>query len=318
MRRRGYLRITPLPSGVPTPRECTSARARVLVVRVILHIGPHKTGTTSVQKALLEHVRRGEAGFVYPDPGSSGPGHAEIAWRFIGLNGLRPSPEVLPECLEEAAAAGCRTVVLSSEEFGRALVDGDTGFRPFRLAAEAFEIELVVTMSPLVSRVHAEIQEGIKFGRSFSFYDLDELLSFMSQRPGLRPDFLVRAMRDIRPSRTSVVYTDKSRPEKIYESFSTLVGEPIEPTEPIVNVSLPYLKAAMMNVLNACDLSISWQEARAINDAAFAAAGQVDNRVMEPTYPPLPASFARHLEEMWRAQVETISLLEASGELRVL
>lgn len=241
-----------------------------------------------------------------------------MAWQFIGLNGLRPTPEVLPECLEEAAAAGFNTVVLSSEEFGRALVDGDTGFHPFRLAAEAFDIELVVTMSPLVSRVHAEIQEAIKFGRSFSFYDLDELLNFMSQRPGLRPDFLVRAMGDIRPKATSVIFTDKSRPEKVFESFSALVGEPIEPTDPRVNVSLPYLKAAMMNVLNACHLAISWQEARAISDAAFAAARQVDQRVMEPGYPPLPASFARHLEEMWRAQVETISLLEASGELRVL
>ncbi len=87
-------------------------------MRLVLHAGTHKTGTTSIQSSLAENrdwLR--ERGYVYP---SLGPvGHNEFAYR---LSRVKPDGvETLHAELMSVADPG-RVLVLSAEEFSTHLV----------------------------------------------------------------------------------------------------------------------------------------------------------------------------------------------------
>lgn len=98
-----------------------------MVEQLVLHIGTHKTGTTSIQAALKSSVSSlEEHGIIYPVAGR-GPlsGHHNFVW---GLKGRpRYSPELggIEELAREAHDARADVVVVSSETF----TDGawDTG-----------------------------------------------------------------------------------------------------------------------------------------------------------------------------------------------
>jgi SAM-dependent methyltransferase len=97
-------------------------------VKILLHIGWHKTGSTAIQQFL--HANRAaileRTGTLYPRAGIHTVAHHLAAWslhepldnpwaREIGFNG---TPEqVFGEIFEEARQAGARAIILSSEVF---------------------------------------------------------------------------------------------------------------------------------------------------------------------------------------------------------
>lgn len=91
--------------------------------RVVLHIGAHKTGTTSVQHFFAEHEKDlAAAGILYPRSGRHHYAQHRLAF---ALKGRRvPGTELVPDVEQEAAGlrdeiarSPCRTVLISSEEF---------------------------------------------------------------------------------------------------------------------------------------------------------------------------------------------------------
>lgn len=109
--------------------------------RIFLHVGLHKTGTTSIQWALSRSRKElMAAGFVYPQsacPEWARFGQHLLPWSVLerkeylpSLNGNRASfteaeVEAIWEGLrEEIEASGCDNVILSSEEFDT-LADGE-------------------------------------------------------------------------------------------------------------------------------------------------------------------------------------------------
>jgi len=92
------------------------------MARIVLHIGTHKTATTTLQDTLAAN-RAGlaEQGVVYPDIGSTS-GHHMLATHWIDLP--KVYYDTLPavehwRALAERYAQGEETVVLSSEELSR-------------------------------------------------------------------------------------------------------------------------------------------------------------------------------------------------------
>lgn len=88
----------------------------------LLHIGPHKTGSTAIQVSMhAARDRLGEYG-VYYAGGAARPKHAGWA---IGLMG-RPAGSAVPplhhwdELVEEVASATAPRICISNEDFGRA------------------------------------------------------------------------------------------------------------------------------------------------------------------------------------------------------
>jgi hypothetical protein len=95
-------------------------------MKLIVHVGPHKTATTAIQE-MLSHNRRvlQSAGICYPVSLTRRAGQHELPWSFQGWN-LRllgatqsdVSPTtILESYLEEATAIRAHTLLLSSEDF---------------------------------------------------------------------------------------------------------------------------------------------------------------------------------------------------------
>lgn len=93
------------------------------MARLILHIGGHRTGSTSIQAALHASAAKLRArGILYPRTGLSNVAHHALAYavRSPAAPGLQESEsfeKMLGELSREVAASRCQTVVLSSEEF---------------------------------------------------------------------------------------------------------------------------------------------------------------------------------------------------------
>ena len=89
-------------------------------IRLTVHVGPHKTGSTSVQSALSANRDILAAkGVWYPPslPGSAWPYQHADAWRLLQSNRHDEFDRWLDDCREEAIARGCDTLLLSCENF---------------------------------------------------------------------------------------------------------------------------------------------------------------------------------------------------------
>jgi mannosyltransferase OCH1-like enzyme len=89
------------------------AAAEPGALQVFVHIGPYKTGSTSVQDFLAtneEALRK--AGILYPRTGRKGAAHNELFWKFGG-------GELFKELNAEIAASGLSQVIISSEHFSQ-------------------------------------------------------------------------------------------------------------------------------------------------------------------------------------------------------
>ena len=80
-----------------------------------LHVGPHKTGSTYLQKRFRDNRGRlAEAGYLYPEVGMSAFGHHEVVNLYRGW--ALPEAERITAGLAELAA-GETNLLLSSENF---------------------------------------------------------------------------------------------------------------------------------------------------------------------------------------------------------
>lgn len=91
-------------------------------MRIILHIGVYKTGTTAVQSFLSRNrAVLAERGVLYPESFTKFDAHHPLPWALgVGHQAkdlsVRPD-EVVGAILQEADSAGADTIILSSEEF---------------------------------------------------------------------------------------------------------------------------------------------------------------------------------------------------------
>lgn len=89
-------------------------------IRLAIHVGPHKTGSTSAQRALAAaRERLASDGVWYPEsvPGAQWPEQHADAWRLLGGTRQGEFDAWLDGARKQAAERGCDTVFLSSENF---------------------------------------------------------------------------------------------------------------------------------------------------------------------------------------------------------
>ena len=131
-------------------------------MRIHLHLGLHKTGTTSLQQVLLDAFGAADPRPTwYPAPRANGPGHAELAWRAAGYNNRVEDDRVLAKLAQTAVQGGCRDLILSSVEFRRAMPG-----KLDRLAelGEFTRLLPIVTLAPIGRRTVSRWQEMTKHG----------------------------------------------------------------------------------------------------------------------------------------------------------
>jgi hypothetical protein len=98
-----------------------------LSIRVLFHVGPHKTGTTTLQfafNALRQEL--GGHGILYPKGLHESGAHHVLAWQILqrplDLLGFKDAPAEVPSqkiirWLNEASSARCETLLWSAEDF---------------------------------------------------------------------------------------------------------------------------------------------------------------------------------------------------------
>lgn len=286
-------------------------------MKLYWHIGPHKTGTTSLQLALAALAASGHASYHYPPVGDFGPGHALLAWRLLGLNGREASPDVIHEEIGKAEDQGLSSMVLSSEEFSRA-ISGQASFAPLARVCETVECELILTLRPLTERLYPELQENVKHGDKISFGTPHDLLTVCANRPGMRPDFLPAAIQGIGAAATSVIMVDREKPQQLFEGISTVLGENVPSARNTpANASYPFLKTAWLETINRYARSKP-EDARAAVEVAFHQATRQLKSLNDVPYPPLPQALRTYLESTWELQLAYLRALEAGGRVRII
>ncbi len=278
--------------------------------RVILHVGPHKTGTTSIQFALISG-----GSFAYPTPEIYGPGHAHIAWRALGLNGFAPEADLLLDLVHSRISS--ETVVLSSEEFSRAL---EPESRPDSIVklAEQFPVELVVTLTPLAGRLVSEAQTLIKHRASLDLTCITDLLGVLASRPGLRPNFLSRITEIAKWNAIHFVFVDKEHPTFLFEAFSKILGAKLEPGQRAVsNPRSSYVQVALLSLLNGLFPNSGMMALRKAAQRAANILAEELPEVRDLGYPSLPPEIATIVNSIWSEQRAYISALAGAGRASV-
>jgi len=86
--------------------------------RALIHIGTHKTATTSLQTMVArngEHFRSQD--LFYPVSGRVGDGHHNLAWQLNADGRYRPEAGTLTDLAAELRTHRPRAVLISSEDF---------------------------------------------------------------------------------------------------------------------------------------------------------------------------------------------------------
>lgn len=299
-------------------------------MRVILHIGPHKTGTTSVQSMLLSQFGSPEPHppVWYPVPEKTGPGHAMIARLTVGILGRdsdEKDPSYIRQLLSKAEKEGVETIILSSENFSRAYPNQ---LGRLKEALRPFEVNLVITLTPIARRVVSNWQQMVRNGLTLS---LPESTDQVFERESLAPDLVPRFCDALGPQRAILIIVDADAPP------SNLLVDFLEATELVqhlrnplsnitvkqkINISLGEIETGVMRFLNLALAEIQQSH----DDLHAVQLRQIFLRTLQspewhsqcPHVPlTLPESMMDDVRELERKTHEQLKVLIGSGGLRM-
>jgi len=207
----------------------------------LLHVGPHKTGTTALQGAL--RYARGamaEHGVVYPGTRRQ---HWEEALALTGRHGLRGDPppaiHLWDRLVEQVAATEDEArVIVSSEFFGEA--DLDTA-RKIVSDLGGARVHVLVTLRPLTKIIPSAWQQYVRNGLTTAY---DEWLDGMLRKPPYNrptPSFWRRHHHDVLvarwasvvgPRNVTVLVLDESDRSMLTHKVEEMVGLPRDLLQP--------------------------------------------------------------------------------------
>jgi hypothetical protein len=147
----------------------TGSLQNCVMKSLVLHIGPHKTGSTYIQRRLFDNAEKLEsAGVAYPSTGINFLyGHHQIA-RLAGQG----EPSKLRALLEPLAELGAPVLILSSENFDRLKRDG---IAKLALALPVNrKVTVVYFRRDLTDLLVSKWQEAVKHGETQSFHEFVE------------------------------------------------------------------------------------------------------------------------------------------------
>ncbi len=203
--------MTPVPSGT-----------------TVLHIGPLKTGTTSVQQALSRAKPALEdRGVIYPGIRAD---HNDVFRALISPGQIPERVEEAHELLGELEHAQGRTVVVSSEY--ASTLQHDEAARLIAALPSPIHVVLTLRAFPdlLLSRWQQEVKHGT--GRSIDRW-LDEVLGhgdsldfspIREYRMDDGFDLITRWVSLVGAENMTVVVVDRARPTLVYEFFDAFLG----------------------------------------------------------------------------------------------
>lgn len=215
----------------------------------LVHIGPPKTGTTSVQSAFHTHRKQLRQCGVHYAGSSNQPAIAALA--VSGGSGARgdrtPRDEDWTRLTDEVRGAGDQRVVVSSEYFSHA---DDAAARRVVEEIEGGPVHVVVTLRPLTKIAPSQWQQFIQNGRRTPFETwLAQVFPEPASTDGAslfwqrhaHGELVRRWARAVGPENLTVVVADDREPDRIERTFEALVGLPrgtLVPEQDFANRSL--------------------------------------------------------------------------------
>jgi hypothetical protein len=226
----------------------------------LLHIGPHKTGTTAVQGALhMARERLAAHGVVYAGAYRQ-PLLAALAvtGKPALLGGPLPAMTYWEDLVREVREAGDRRVAVSSEGFA------DAGQAVARRVVEDLggpRVHVVVTIRPLARIMPSQWQQYLQNGFRMPYLEwLDGILADPPRTP--TPGFWYRHAHDkliarwaatVGPQNLTVIVVDESDRLMLLRTFESLLGLPggfLIPEDLVPNRSLTLAEAEVVRLLN--------------------------------------------------------------------
>lgn len=228
----------------------------------LLHIGPHKTGTTSIQGALFgARERLPEYGVDFPAT-SRHPMQAVLAACSRGgmIGDTTPTERHWLQLVEQVAATGPKTSVISSEFFADAPDDATIERVVEQLGGD--RVHVLVTLRPLAKIMPSQWQQYVQNGLRMGYEEwLEHMLRkapYEKPNPSFwrrhRHDRLVeRWVRVVGADRVTVVVVDDRDREGLMRTFEALLGLParlLQPVPDTANRSLTLAETEMLRNLN--------------------------------------------------------------------
>lgn len=230
----------------------------------LVHIGPHKTGTTTVQSAFaLARERLADHGVAYAGGGGRGRAPMRAALAITGKPEMWGEPPASMRhweaLLDEIAAAGDRRVVVSTEFFADG--DGESAHRVVE-GLGGPRVHVVVTLRPLLKILPSQWQQYLQNGLRTPY---PQWLDAMFNRPPYshptptfwgrhRHDRLVETWAEAAGTdHVTVIVLDESDPQMVLRTFESMVGLPtglLVPEEKLANRSLTLGEAELVRQLN--------------------------------------------------------------------
>jgi hypothetical protein len=241
----GPAAVTPLPAGTR-----------------LLHIGPHKTGTTAIQGALFEAKDALPAHGVEFPAHSRHPMEAALAAcaRPAMMGDAVPTERHWKRLVDQVNAARRRTAVISSEFFADAEDDATAARIVERLGGD--RVHVLVTLRPLAKIMPSQwqqyVQNGLRTGYENWLHHMLRKAPYEQPTPSFwrrhRHDRLVeRWARAVGTERVTVVVVDDRDREGLMRTFEALLGLPahlLQPVPDTVNRSLTLAETEMLRNLN--------------------------------------------------------------------
>jgi hypothetical protein len=227
----------------------------------LLHIGPHKTGTTALQNAF--HVHReaiAAQGVHYAGPNSQPRMAAHAASRRRATQDGARSPalrrwEALVRDIDRAREP---RVVISSEGFADATPEA-TGLIVRDL--DPTRLHVVVTLRPLANILPSQWQQFVQNGLTLPYEDWLEAI-FGGARPDVTPSFWHRHRHDqliarwsaaLDPARLTVIVgdeRDRGRTPRLFEAMVGLRPGTLVPEPDLANRSLTFAEVETVRAFN--------------------------------------------------------------------
>ncbi len=228
----------------------------------LLHIGPHKTGTTAIQGALFAAKEAmPEHGVVFPAATRHPMEAALAACARPGMMGnTQPTGRHWQRLVDQVDATGGRTSVISSEFFADAPDDETVARVVQELGGD--RLHVLITLRPLVRIMPSQWQQYVQNGLRMGYEDwLEHMLRkapYEKPNPSFwrrhRHDRLVeRWARATGPERVTVVVVDDRDRDGLPRTFEQLLGLPanlLQPVPDTANRSLTLAETEMLRNLN--------------------------------------------------------------------
>tara|TARA_Y100000588_G_scaffold394892_1_gene518118 strand:- start:3677 stop:4657 length:981 start_codon:yes stop_codon:yes gene_type:complete len=185
--------------------------------RLYLHVGPHKTGTTVIQKACIDNRNLLEQSNVkYP----------EMYFNHLGHHGLVDAirgRKITDEDVSEIAELNC-DILLSSENFINLAAEG---FEYFKSKFCDFTIEVIFSWRRSSHKMYSMWQESIKQGSDVNyntFYYKDLVKPGQSER--LSQNLLIGRLVNVFGKENVHIldYENLSNQDKLVDAFFEIVG----------------------------------------------------------------------------------------------